>query len=105
MNVAIIRSMKRLFLLITLLAFLFLGSNTAVGQTTDYSADYVITDFNSDIALQKDASLLVKETINADFDTQKHGIFRIIPVVYSARGKTIKADFNLISITNEEGKV
>ncbi len=80
------------------LMFVVLGGHIVLAA----ESEYVITNFRSDIALQKDTSLLVQETIEAYFNVYKHGIFRIIPVVYSARGKTIKADFNLISIVNED---
>ena len=64
----------------------------------------VINSFKSDILLQKNASLLVKETINVEFPYPKHGIFRSIPVSYRAGGKNINADFEVVSITNENGK-
>lgn len=35
---------------------------------------------------------------------EKHGIFRTIPTTYSANGRTIKAKFNLISVTDENGR-
>jgi hypothetical protein len=42
---------------------------------------WTITSFHSDIKVNADSSLLVKEDISVDFGTlQKHGIFRTIPL-------------------------
>lgn len=90
-----------LFFGISILALLFAGETKA--QPQNLAKDYIITSFQSDILLQRDTSLLIQETIETTFNVYKRGIFRIVPVVYSARGKTIKADFNLISITDEDG--
>jgi uncharacterized membrane protein YgcG len=90
------RRLIPLLILVILLAFPL----KANGQV---KSGYVVEDFSSKISVEKDTSLLVTETIVADFYSPKHGIFRIIPVVYSARGKTIKAKFDPISISDELG--
>lgn len=41
-----------------------------------------ITDFHSDITINKNTSISVKETIKYTTDLQKHGIFRTIPYKY-----------------------
>jgi uncharacterized membrane protein len=42
-----------------------------------------IKDFNSEIIINKDSSILVKESILYDFEeAEKHGIFRTIPIKY-----------------------
>ena len=41
------------------------------------------------------------EKIQVTFNHPRHGIFRIIPIVYTARGKTIKADLDIISVSDE----
>lgn len=66
--------------------------------------DYVIENFQSTIEVNKDTSLTVTETIWARFNVPKHGIFRVIPVVYSAKGKTIRANLKIISIADENGQ-
>ena len=64
---------------------------------------YEIRSIESEITLEKDTTLAVKETIIINFPEFRHGIFRIIPVVYSYKGKTIKADFKLLSVKDENG--
>ncbi len=65
------------------------------------ATDYLVKNFHSKITLNQDASLTVQERIEVEFLEQKHGIFRVIPVVYSAGGRTIKADLKILSITDE----
>src|SRR3990167_10557739 len=65
------------------------------------SGDYTIESFDSQISINQDTSLSVTETIIVNFEIPKHGIFRNIPVTYSASGKTIRTNFDLISVTDE----
>ena len=67
-------------------------------------SDYLVNSFDSQIEINQDTPLSVTETIEVFFNIQKHGIFRIIPVVYSAGGKTIKARLIISSITNAQGQ-
>ena len=65
----------------------------------------VITRFDCDLHLNADTSLDVVETIV--FDPQgssRHGIFRIIPVVYSRNGGKYTIYLNVLSVTNENGQ-
>ncbi|MCX6816897.1 MAG: DUF2207 domain-containing protein [Candidatus Beckwithbacteria bacterium] len=62
------------------------------------AADYTVDNFKSLIEINQDTSLTVTETIEANFNVAKHGIFRIIPVIYSANGRTINGEFKLLSI-------
>lgn len=80
-------------------------------QTESYSRTintssngYVIENFHSEIEVNQDTSLTVTETIQVNFPENKHGIFRPIPVIYSAGGRTIKAKLKLLSVTNENGQ-
>jgi uncharacterized membrane protein YgcG len=82
-------------ILIGLLIWLFFPTKTAL------AADYTVTNFHSQIEVNQDTSLTVMETIEANFNIAKHGIFRIIPVIYSTNAKTIKADLKVLSITDE----
>jgi len=67
------------------------------------ASDYRIREFKSEITLNQDASLTIREIIRVEFLKQRHGIYRVIPVVYSAKGRTIKADLKVLSVTNETG--
>jgi len=88
---------KLVFSLILFFSFSFASPALAA------SSEYTIESFESKITVNQDASLTIEETILANFHVRKHGIFRIIPIIYSATGKTIKADFKLLSITDEQG--
>lgn len=83
---------------------LFLLLPRPVKALTPPPQDYVIENFQSTIEVNKDTSLTVTETIWARFNIPKHGIFRVIPVVYSAKGKTIRAHLKIISIADENGQ-
>lgn len=69
-----------------------------------YPNGYVIENFQSKILVNQDTSLTIKETIEANFFIEKHGIIRFVPVIYTANGKTIKAGFKVISVTDENLK-
>ncbi|MBN1168956.1 DUF2207 domain-containing protein [Candidatus Woesebacteria bacterium] len=84
-------------LLVFTIFFLFIPTNIHAAY------DYEINSFDSEIVLQKNTDLVVTEKIIADFNVPKHGIFRIVPVIYSARGRTINAEFDLLGITDGQG--
>ncbi len=65
---------------------------------------FVINNFNTQITVNKDTSLTVREEFQVTFNENRHGIFRVIPVIYSARGRTIKADLDVQSVTDKNGK-
>ena len=44
-----------------------------------HAADLTFTKFHSDITVKTDASIVVTETMTADFTTDHHGIYRTIP--------------------------
>ena len=66
------------------------------------SEDYQVSSFHSQITLNQDTSLTVKETIKVDFLVEKHGIIRVIPIIYSAGGQTIKASLTDTSVTDDQ---
>jgi len=68
------------------------------------SLSYLIEEFKSNITVNQDTSLTVKETIIVNFLVPKHGIFRLIPIVYSDGIKTIRAKFTLLSVTDNNNK-
>jgi uncharacterized membrane protein len=86
--------MKKIIL--SILAFFFLLPSSALAQNKDYQ----IESFDSNISVNQDTSLTVTETIDARFFVHKHGIFRVIPVIYSASGRTIQAELKILSITD-----
>lgn len=75
--------MKKLFLALSLVlgVILILPSKTFAQEYTDY-----VKTFNSDITLNQDASISIKEIINYHFTFERHGIYREIPVNYKASG-------------------
>jgi uncharacterized membrane protein len=85
-------------LLISLLFFgLFFVSVNAVHAE-------VIHDFNSQIKINSDSSILVTETIKYDFENEsKHGIFRDIPINYktSAGNKSISLELQSVAIDGQ----
>lgn len=69
-----------------------------------WAYDYEITNFESQIKLEQDSSLLINEKIETNFLTEKHGIFRIIPYIYSYNGETIRARLQVLAIKDDQGK-
>ncbi len=85
------------------LGFLF-WSFLVISQRNVLAADYEIKNFESEITLNQDYSLRIKETIETNFLIPKHGIYRVIPFIYSHNGKTIRADLRILKITDSEGR-
>jgi len=83
--------------------FLALGLIFLLTNNKVLAADYEIKIFNSEIELNQDLSLTVKEKIETNFLVAKHGIYRVIPYIYNHNGKTIKADLKILGITDENG--
>jgi len=75
--------MKKLFWALSLVlgVILILPSSIFAQSSSDY-----INTFNSDVTLNQDASISIKETIDYHFTTYKHGIYREIPVNYRVGG-------------------
>lgn len=65
-----------------------------------------IKSFKSDILINKDGRIDVKETIVYDFgQLQKHGIYRDIPFIRTNQdGKKYKLEFNNFAVQDENGK-
>ena len=51
----------------------------------NFYQDYTISSYNIDVTVNKDNTLSVTESITALFNTQKHGIYRYIPIVNNVR--------------------
>jgi len=81
---------------------LLLPNNTRATDATAIT-DWYIKDFQSDIVVNTDSSLLITEKITADCGNlpDKHGIFRILPLNYQKNAsETVKTPIELISITD-----
>ncbi|MBN2676176.1 MAG: DUF2207 domain-containing protein [Alphaproteobacteria bacterium] len=82
-----------------LISFLILLSSLSVGHATER-----ILSFKSDIQIQKDASLLVTETIQvkAEGDKIKRGIYREFPTHYTDRhGLNFKTTFDVKNVLRD----
>jgi uncharacterized membrane protein YgcG len=98
--------MKKLaFVLLTLFGVCFSLHKPSVIWAEGISEEnrYVIQEFKSNIVLKENTDLYIVETIKVNFPHPKHGIFRIIPVIYSVKGKTIRTRFEVLSVTDESG--
>lgn len=95
--------MRRFFRIGFLVAIFWISFTTKILAQIPASG-YIIDNFESQITLNQDSSLTVKETIETEFLIPKHGIFRIIPYIYSNNGKTIKARINILGVEDENGQ-
>lgn len=63
-----------------------------------------ITSFQSDVTINQNTSLTIKETIEYQTTLQKHGIYRYIPFVYNRDGLRHVLRITNVRITDETGK-
>ena len=93
--------MKALRLLAALALALWLGAATAAADE-----GWEILRFHADIAIERDGTLLVTETIEVDFhDLDKHGIFRQIPVRYRWSDTHDRVyDLTVVSVRDPSGR-
>ena len=54
-----------------------------------FAADYTIKNYNVDMELRTDGSMLVNETIDVNFSQQKHGIIRKITTKNPNNGRVV----------------
>ena len=96
-------AMKKTIFVLVALSFIFFSNNTYA--RTDVT-DWYIKDFQSEIVVDKDSTLLITEKITADCGnaTGKHGIFRTLPTVLRKAEKIISMPIELVSITDFSGK-
>jgi len=78
----------------------------SVSWAREYIVDWYIKDFETEIIVNRDSSLLITERITADCGNlpSKHGIFRILPTQIKTTEKTIKTPVELVSITDFIGR-
>lgn len=94
--------MKKILFVLFVFA-LFMPLKTFARENVDY---WYIKNFDSDITINKDSSLIIDEKIAADCGEciDKHGIFRILPTFYSPEsGKQTDLHIKLLSITDFNG--
>ncbi len=88
--------MKRIFYII--LSVLFLLFPQAI-----FAKDFdQINSFASEITINKDASISIKETIDYETSLSKHGIYRYIPVRYNKDGVSFSAQVTNIQIKDAD---
>jgi uncharacterized membrane protein YgcG len=84
--------------------FIALLLSVNIANASDSLNDYLITSFNSEIEIEQNTDITVKETIKVDFSETRHGIFREIPTFHYGNGRNIRTNIELISVTDETGK-
>jgi len=93
------------FKLITLSIFLSLSLDLILFSSPAFAQYFTINKFHSDIMIQEDSSILVKETIDVEFHQSRHGIYRELPFKYRDEfGKVITTPTRVLSVTDESGK-
>jgi len=92
--------MKKLYFQVFAMIF-FLLSAVPVSARENVNYWY-IKDFQSEIVVNKDASLDITERIIADCGTAqgKHGIFRVLPLKYKTVNETFSLPTEVISVTD-----
>lgn len=96
--------MKTFFKILLSLAVLFLWQGPVLAR--DNVSDWYVKDFQTEITVNSDSSLNITEKILADCGKapNKHGIFRVFPKNYQTKDGNFILPFELLSITNGEGK-
>jgi len=87
--------MRRAVILSLVLLFSFVG--VAKAQS------YEITSFHTDMEIHKDTRVEVVETIQADFNISKHGIYRFMPIQYRSGVSNITLRVTNITVTDDKG--
>jgi uncharacterized membrane protein len=94
--------MSRIFLAIVSLFFLFFPL-----QSHAQTSEWVINNFSSDIEIQKSGEVEITERITVDFfDTEKHGIYRDIPYIYTNEdGSKYYTEIKNVKVSNHEYEI
>lgn len=95
--------MKKTFYSLLLSLFLLIPSTS---QARINVADWYIQNFESQIEVRENSTLLITEKITADCGNAvgKHGIFRVLPTQLKTTKKTIPMPVRLMSIKDFSGK-
>lgn len=78
-------------------------ANTNLGTINNSVTGERVEDFTSDISIQKEGSIDVKETIKYFFDSYRHGIFRNIPFTKYDNNKRYDMEYSFKPVTDESG--
>jgi uncharacterized membrane protein len=79
--------------------------NLSLFTSPAFAQYFTINQFHSDVMIDEDSSIIVKETIHVEFHQSRHGIYREIPFQYRDEfGKTITTPVRVLSVTDESGK-
>src|SRR4030042_5737360 len=97
----VFRRPLRLFVIV----FLSLSLNLTLSVAFALAQYFTINKFHSDIMVNKDSSIVVRETIDVEFHQSRHGIYREIPFKYRDEfGKGIYTPIRVLSVKDESGK-
>lgn len=99
------KSSLKIVLLAAMISLPFFGVTSAQEQEIDISGyDFYLKNFTTEVKINKNSTIDVKETITANFLQERHGIFREIPTSYPASFGLVKKIFlDNITVTNESG--
>jgi uncharacterized membrane protein len=96
--------LRGFYFLIVVFIFSVLVCRLPVASAQYSSGMEKITSFNGEIKINTDSSINVTEKVAYDFgESQKHGIFRFIPIKYKARGGNFNLRISDVKITDENG--
>lgn len=88
--------------IVLLIFFLFLPLFTSAQDYSEY--EWYIDSYDTVIEIQQNSDLIVTETIKAEFNVYKHGIFRDIPILYyDDYGYKYKLRLDVMEIVDENG--
>jgi uncharacterized membrane protein len=90
---------------LTILFILILNFNLILLTSPAFAQYFTINKFHSDIMIDKDSSVIVKETIDVEFHESRHGIYREIPFKYrDDSGEVITTPIRVLSVKDEAEK-
>ena len=97
-----LNKIKQLFLIIT---FLLISNTVMINNVIAQDSNWIINNFDSNITINQNATINIKETIDVDFYTnQKHGIYRNIPVKYKdSLGQNLNLNLKVNSVKDQAG--
>jgi uncharacterized membrane protein len=97
--------LSKWFISIGLFAFLSLSLNLILFSSPAFAQYFTINHFHSDIMINEDSSVIIKERIDVEFHQSRHGIYREIPYKYRDEfGKVMTTPVRVLSVTDESGK-
>jgi uncharacterized membrane protein len=88
-----------------ILTFFILNLNLILFISPAFAQYFTINQFHSDVMIQQDSSVIIKETLDVEFHQARHGIYREIPFEYQDEfGKMITTPTRVLSVTDKSGK-